>query len=157
MSEYDKVRRFHDVMGLPVRIRPSMPDEATRLLRCRLLLEETLEYIRASGCSVRVLGHTFTSADCMSIATTHAPNLAAMAQENADVRYISHGNDLAMGVDGRVFDEVHRANLAKAPGGVVLMDERGKVRKPEGWKPPNVGRVLAEWDLDSDNHEWEEP
>lgn len=144
MSEREKVKDFHRVMGIPTQDRPTMPDEATRLLRCRLLLEETLEFIEASGCNVRFLGshrsHGF------HIIITHAPDLAAMVQENADVRYIAHGNDLALGVDGRVFDAVHVANLAKASNGVVQKDERGKVIKPDGWKPPDVARVLEEWE-----------
>lgn len=145
MSEHEKVKEFHRVMGIPTHERPSMPDEATRLLRCRLLLEETLEFIRASGCSVNAYhGLGFC------VITTHAPDLAAMAQENADVRYIAHGNDLAMGVDGRVFNEVHHANMLKTSNGVVTRRADGKVVKPDGWKPPDVARVLEEWDLDAD-------
>ena len=145
MSEHEKVKEFHRVMGISTHERPTMPDEAMRLLRCRLLLEETLEYIRASGCGVLTSGGNLERDEAyVFIDHDIAPNLAAMAQENADVRYIAHGNDLAMGVDGRPFDEVHRANMEKAPNGVVLKDERGKFRKPEGWKPPDVARVLKE-------------
>ena len=140
MNEHEKVKEFHRVCGIETPDRPTMPDEATRILRCRLLLDETLEFIRASGCSVVGSGHLG------DVLTTHAPDLAAMAQENADVRYIAHGNDLAMGVDGRVFDAVHAANLAKAPNGVVTRRTDGKVVKPDGWTPPDVARVLKEWE-----------
>jgi predicted HAD superfamily Cof-like phosphohydrolase len=152
MTERDKVKVFHEVTGQSVKSRPEMPDEATRLLRCRLLLEEALEFIKASG---------FKVVRCCDMPQCHAheivpdgqPDLAAMAQENADIRYLTHGNDFAMGVDGRVFDEVHAANMRKAPGGVVTRRPDGKVVKPEGWKPPDVARVLEEWDLDADPRE----
>lgn len=150
MSENEKVKEFHRVMGIPTHERPTMPDEATRVLRCRLLLEETLEFIHASGCSLWFAGTYRVEARALAIDVNGTPNLAAMAQENADVRYIAHGNDLAMGVDGRVFNEVHAANLAKASNGVVTRRADGKVVKPEGWSPPDVARVIEDWDLDSD-------
>lgn len=142
MNEHEKVKEFHRVCGIATQDRPTTPEEATRVLRCRLLLEEVLEFIKASGCSVQVNIHR----QSFSLLTTHAPDLAAMAQENADIRYIAHGNDLAMGVDGRVFDAVHHANMRKAPGGVVTRRADGKVVKPDGWKPPDVARVLEEWE-----------
>ena len=73
---------------------------------------------------------------------THAPNLARMAHENADIRYVSHGNDLAIGVDGgAVFDLIHDANMRKAPGGVPVI-VNGKVQKPEGWRPADVAAEI---------------
>lgn len=142
MSEHEKVKQFHEAMGVPVASKPTMPDEATRVLRCRLLLEETLEFIRASGCVVKFLFNGRMTAVSMPEAGT--PDLAAMAQENEDVVYIAMGNRGAMGTDVRVFDEVHRANMAKVGPDGVRKDERGKVLKPEGWKPPDVERVLRE-------------
>lgn len=143
MSEHDKVRQFHEALGLPVKTSPKMPDEATRLLRCRLLLEETMEYIHANGCSALVSGTINGFLSGAIIRATHEPDLAAMAQENADVRYIAHGNDLAMGVDGRAFDEVHRANMEKfGPDGRPII-RNGKVQKPEGWTPPDVAKALG--------------
>lgn len=139
MSEYEKVKQFHEVMGIPTKQRPELPDVATIVLRCRLLLEEVMEYIHASGCYV-------SAADGRVYSSGIAPDLAAMAHENADLRYISLGNDLAMGVDGRVFDAIHDANLRKAPGGVVTRRPDGKVVKPEGWQPADVARMLREWE-----------
>lgn len=136
MSEHEKVKQFHEAMGLPVKPRPEVPDSQTIVLRCRLLLEETMEFIHASGCYV-------SAADGRVYSSGIAPDLSAMAQENADVRYIAYGNDLAMGVDGRVFDEVHAANMRKEPG---KKRSDGKVVKPDGWAPPNIERLLREWE-----------
>lgn len=45
-----------------------------------------------------------------------------------------------LGIDlGPVFEEVHRANMAKV-GGPTRAD--GKILKPEGWTPPDVAGVL---------------
>lgn len=140
MTEREQVRAFHVATGQPVCERPELPAEPELVLRCRLLLEETLEYINASGCAVHVVGLGYITRERVGVITTHAPDLAAMAQENADVRYVSHGNDITMGAPPAVFAEVHRANMAKASGG---RRADGKVMKPEGWRPPNVAGVLA--------------
>jgi predicted HAD superfamily Cof-like phosphohydrolase len=41
-----------------------------------------------------------------------------------------------------VFAEVHRSNLAKAPGGIVRYRADGKVEKPTGWSPPDIKSIL---------------
>lgn len=44
-----------------------------------------------------------------------------------------------------VFCEVHLANMRKlGPDGLPIKREDGKVMKPEGWKPPDIQRVLDE-------------
>ena len=144
MSEHEKVKQFYEAMGSPVATRPTMPDEATRVLRCRLLLEETMEFIHASGCSAMATGTINGFLTGAVIRSTHEPKLPDMAQENEDVVYIAMGNRGVMGTDVRVFDEVHRANMAKVGPDGVRKDERGKVLKPDGWKPPDVARVLRE-------------
>lgn len=41
--------------------------------------------------------------------------------------------------------EVHGSNMAKLqPDGTVLRREDGKVIKPDGWLPPDLGRVIAD-------------
>lgn len=139
MTEREMVEEFHRLVGAPVRERPEMPSEAERLLRCRLLLEETMEFIRASGCDV--LSHPALG---WTIIVTHAPDLAAMAHECADVRYIAHGTDLTMGVDGgAVFELVNSANMRKiGPDGRVIRNEHGKILKPEQWGPADIASEL---------------
>jgi predicted HAD superfamily Cof-like phosphohydrolase len=138
-DEARKVYEFHRVMGLPTKASPEMPDEAVRHLRCVLQLEETLEFIAA--CGMRVWADSAGSLR-VTVDRRRPPNLAAMAHENADLRYISHGNDLAMGVDGgAVFALIHDANMRKAPGGVPTI-VNGKVVKPEGWHPADVAAEI---------------
>lgn len=136
MSEREMVRQFHEAMGLPVRERPEMPSDAEIDLRCNLLLEEAQEFFRACG---RELCQRWDGA-FMLLPTGRPPDLAAMAQENADVRYIAHGNDLAMGVPPEVFIEVARANAEKTPS----PDPTKKPTKGPGWRPPDVAKALRE-------------
>lgn len=143
MNEYQKaLLQWSEMTGDKAPVVPEMPDEATRVLRCRLLLEETLEFIRASGCMVATWSDGRMTVQ--SRPDIHPPDLTAMAHENADVLYIAFGNAVAMGVDmGPVFAEVHAANLRKAgPDGALRKLSDGKVLKPAGWKPANVGAVL---------------
>lgn len=147
MNERDMVRQFHEAMGLPLRERPTMSSEAERLLRCRLLLEETLEYIRASGFNlsagtevVWVNGH---SCQWSFARTSEGPDLAAMAHENADVRVITHGNDLTMGSPPEVHAEVMCANMSKlGDDGKPVLRGDGKVMKGPNYRPPDVAGVL---------------
>jgi predicted HAD superfamily Cof-like phosphohydrolase len=140
MSERDMVKQFHEAMGLPVRERPEMPSEAERVLRCRLLLEECEEFIRASGCRINT-----DSAGRRTIGVDHSirPDLAAMAHENADVRIITLGTDLTMGSPTEVYAEVMRANMSKlGDDGRPVLRADGKVMKGPKYTPPDVARVL---------------
>lgn len=122
-----------------------MPGDNVRELRCRLLLEETLEFIRASG--FRVVDYDGWQACGLHVqAVEHGkPNLVAMAHETADVLYVAFGNAIAMGVDmGPVFDLIHVANMAKfGPDGRPIRRADGKTLKPEGWRPADVSAALA--------------
>ena len=144
MTEREMVEEFHRAMGLPVRATPEMPSEAERILRCRLLLEETMEFIHASGCVVRITGALEGTLTGAVIDAAGEPNLAAMAHENADVRVITHGNDLTMGAPDEVFSEVMRANMSKlGDDGKPVLRADGKVMKGPNYKPPDVVSVLA--------------
>jgi predicted HAD superfamily Cof-like phosphohydrolase len=58
----------------------------------------------------------------------------------ADVAYVCEGTFLEFGVDsGPIHAEVHRSNMAKVGG---KADARGKIQKPAGWMPPDIGGCL---------------
>lgn len=45
----------------------------------------------------------------------------------------------------KLFAEVQRSNMAKLnPDGTYTKNEHGKVKKPEGWTPPNIHQLLVE-------------
>lgn len=142
MSEFqDKVRQFHELMGVAVNDVPTVLDAKTRGLRCRLLLEEVKEFIRASGCTLIGAGDDVEVHPLVGA----LPDLAAMAHELTDIQYVTSGAAVTFGIplDG-CFNEVHAANMRKVgPDGTVQRRPDGKVIKPDGWTGPDVAAVLA--------------
>lgn len=71
-------------------------------------------------------------------------DLAAQADARIDLIYFAAGDLDLMGVTPgtaeKLWDEVHRANLAKTP--LDPTDLIGKIRKPKGWIPPQVQEIL---------------
>ena len=64
-----------------------------------------------------------------------------------DEIYVLLGSLAAMGVDfWPLWDAVHAANMAKAGGPVV----DGKVKKPEGWQPPDIEGELRKQGWEGD-------
>jgi predicted HAD superfamily Cof-like phosphohydrolase len=58
---------------------------------------------------------------------------------DADLAWVTIGSMLSQGADVLgAMKEVERANLDKFPGGVVTKDGNGKVKKPEGWRGPDL-------------------
>lgn len=57
----------------------------------------------------------------------------------------------ALGIPlNEVFRVVQDSNMAKLVDGRIIRDESGKIRKPEGWQPPDIAGVLRA-------HGWSEP
>jgi predicted HAD superfamily Cof-like phosphohydrolase len=72
-----------------------------------------------------------------------ANDLVEIADALADIIYIACGTAVSYGIPlDKVFEEVHRSNMAKLVDGKVLRREDGKVQKPEGWTPPDIEGVL---------------
>lgn len=64
-----------------------------------------------------------------------------------DIMYFCHNAAAKAGMDcDQVFDVVHEANMAKRfPDGTFHCDKDGKIVKPEGWKPGDVGKIVRGW------------
>ena len=64
----------------------------------------------------------------------------AMLDADVDIAWVTIGSALSQGADLLgAMREVARANLDKiGPDGTVLKDENGKVRKPAGWRGPDI-------------------
>ena len=72
-------------------------------------------------------------------------DLTEIADALADIIYVAIGTAIFHGIPlARIFDEVHRSNIAKIVDGKVLRNKDGKVIKPAGWKAPDVEGIL--WD-----------
>lgn len=118
---YNDVRDFHIAFSQPVGESPNLPDENERHLRKILLQEEVDEYLNAE------LEH----------------DIVEIADALADIIYIACGTAVSYGIPlDKVFEEVHRSNMAKLVDGKPLKREDGKVIKPVGWTAPDVAGVL---------------
>jgi predicted HAD superfamily Cof-like phosphohydrolase len=73
-----------------------------------------------------------------------APDLTAMAHELGDVQYVTTGTAVQLGIPLLpVAGEIHSANMRKVgPDGKPVVDANGKILKPPGWTPADVGAVL---------------
>ena len=121
MTMFTDVRDFHQAFGQRIGDKPEFPDRAERDLRINLLAEEFYEYRNAEL----------------------TDDLVEVADAIADIIYIACGTAVSYGIPlDKLFAEVHRSNMAKLVDGKVIRREDGKIKKPEGWTPPDVKGVL---------------
>ncbi|MGH7167283.1 MAG: MazG nucleotide pyrophosphohydrolase domain-containing protein [Nitrospiraceae bacterium] len=118
-NEQRMVSEFHRAFDILIGATPTAPDEATRLLRVRLIQEEFDELKAELG----------------------QQDLAAVAKELADLLYVVYGTAVSCGIDlDPVFREGHRSNMTKV-GGHKRAD--GKWVKPPGYSPARIQPILA--------------
>ncbi len=114
------VKQFMQKFGQKCPDKPTMPDLANRKLRCKLILEETLEFVRACGLAVthRDSDGQETAIDELLIdgpfSDCEPPNLPAYADATADLRVVVIGSDIAAGIQSTPIDAiVSQSNLSK--------------------------------------------
>jgi predicted HAD superfamily Cof-like phosphohydrolase len=146
----------HDQRQTPGKLY-TIPDEDTRILRARLLLEECLETINAMGIRVDAIVQTsnmpiasnvgeISTKLCMFHAIPNVPvNIVDVIDGCVDLNFVSTGTLAAFGVpDTHHTEVVNFANLDKFKNGAIV-DVNGKFQKPEGWESPeNYHRKLME-------------
>jgi predicted HAD superfamily Cof-like phosphohydrolase len=128
LTNAEKVRAFHELIGEAPPVAPSYPDDRLLALRRKLIEEEHEEVMEAL--------------DRLSAAKPEERErrFAAAAHELADLLYVTYGALLWFGIDAdEVFAEVHGANLRKTAG---PKREDGKQLKPPGWRPADVAAVI---------------
>jgi predicted HAD superfamily Cof-like phosphohydrolase len=112
------VQEFHEQFDIHISTTPSVPDEATQILRNRLIQEEFEEFQEAM----------------------QSKDLSAMAKELADLLYVVYGTGVSLGIDMEpVFKEVHRSNMSKIGG---YKREDGKWVKPPTYSPASLDIIL---------------
>jgi predicted HAD superfamily Cof-like phosphohydrolase len=118
---YKDVKEFQTAVGQNVGQAPAFPDNSERALRMRLLEEEFDEYNEGE----------------------YNNDLENIAKELADIIYIVCGTAVSYGIPlDKVFDEVHRSNMAKLVDGKPIRRDDGKILKPEGWTAPDIKKIL---------------
>lgn len=136
----------------------TMPDEETRLLCARLILEEALETINALGFNVfpkeqhwshqcepdyELLPHDGLPCKPEEVECV----MCSIIDGCVDTIYVATYCMTLMGVpDIPHIEEVCKANDAKFPNGVGVPHPsvKGKYGKPAGWVPPNHARYFPE-------------
>lgn len=126
-TNFQRTRRFHQVMGLTVRDVPGEPSEAERLLRAKLLFEETLETI-TKGLGIAMTFDVGDQTYCIEpddegnqidfeIAGSYDP--VETLDGLADVKVIANGTAVQFGLPMEEGDlEVFESNMSK-------LDENG--------------------------------
>lgn len=150
-----RVLEFHKAFSQPA-LEKFTPIRDPKLLelRCRLLLEEVLEFCAAAGVRVynssldycnRIsaigdleLVHNLTMTDDAKIDDVE------MADALGDIKYVADGAAVCMGLDLEpVEKEIHRSNMSKLDlGGKPIVREDGKCLKGPNYSPPNIAGII---------------
>jgi len=110
------VKDFHRKYKVHLSDKISLPDPATLLLRTRLIVEESGEFIEAA---------------------THG-NMVGMIDALCDILYVTFGTADVMGIDlEEYFNEVQRSNMTKAGS-----DASGKICKGPNYSPPDLHSIF---------------
>jgi len=73
----------------------------------------------------------------------HARDLVDVADGAADLIWVVFQLCIRLGIYlPPVWDEVAKTNMAKLNDGKPILKD-GKIQKPEGWKPPDIRRIIA--------------
>ena len=147
-SHYTRVSAFMQKAGQETPQAPFIPDEETRILRAKLILEEALETVEALGVGVRLKAGNgavaeLTAADAdLTFHLNGEVDLEGVVDGCADISVVTIGTLIAFGIDDEpILEEVDRANLRKfGPGGYARED--GKWIKPPDWTPPDILGVV---------------
>lgn len=144
MTPREAVLAFHRKMGLPVHPEPGVPDGARVRVRLRLMTEEFFETLVAAFPSHVVRDRQLSSMrDRLDDLVRYADldvNFPAFVDGLVDLGYINEGTMLEFGVDSEeALAVVHRANMTKSPA----FTREGKIVKPPGFLPPDMGAELA--------------
>jgi predicted HAD superfamily Cof-like phosphohydrolase len=118
------VRAFHEMTDTPVLVIPTVPPDDRVTLRKSLIAEEVADELFPA----------MQEGDLVKIADALADSVCVLV-----------GTALEYGIDlTRVWDEVHRSNMAKRDPitGKVARRADGKILKPAGWLPPYIYKAL---------------
>lgn len=134
---------------------PRIPSLEDRKLRARLILEEALEFIEASGLSLRVNQECFSQEypcpegplsmeDFEVVESENPPNIIEIADAVSDLNYVSYGAANTYGIDmEEIEDCVHKNNMSKFEDDWI--DDHGKLRKGPNYKPVDLSKFFPSY------------
>jgi predicted HAD superfamily Cof-like phosphohydrolase len=151
-----RIEQFMNLAGQDVPDKPIIPDEETRILRAKLIIEEALETVEALGVDINLVKYLGLKTDGQQLSRTSLFNTGSELEFNIngecdikevvdgciDVSVVTRGTLSAFGVsDKELLKEVDKNNLAKfGPGGYRRED--GKWCKPKDHQPPDIKGIL---------------
>lgn len=132
------VREFHAAFDIPSLDHPTIPAVDRVRLRQRLLYEEWKE---ADDEFVRILARYNHYTQAVEVYT----DLARLAKELADIRYVAWGADLEFGIPSGAVDlAVHKSNMSKlGADGRPVRRHDGKVLKGPSYYEANIIEALG--------------
>lgn len=130
------VKDFMLAAGQTVRTKPTVAPFDERVLRVKLLLEETLELAQASGVKVSLNGEAIDEEKIQYILDGDV-DMILVADSIADISYVNYGAALCYGIDMEPIEQfVQDANMAKFGEGSYKRPD-GKWMKPANWESPD--------------------
>lgn len=118
------LKAFHEAFDCARNTNPTIVDDASALLRAKLLISEASETVEAMA----------------------NKDMVEILDGLVDTLYVTVGAAVSYGLGDilmEAFDLVHINNMSKlGPDGKPLKDASGKVIKPEGYKPVNLEALL---------------
>jgi predicted HAD superfamily Cof-like phosphohydrolase len=139
------VTEFHRALDLPVGDTPAPITTDRLLLRLALIGEEVAEFVAAMT-GIGGMQEGLLKKRLVTMFHDYArlggggEDLAAIADGACDVHVVVSGTCVEYGIpEDACYEAVHESNMAKV-GGPVRED--GKRLKPEGWKPPDLAKVI---------------
>lgn len=139
-KEQKEVMEFMMMAGQEMPIKPTIPLLEVRVLRVKLIAEELMELCSALSIQLKVDTNTDS---CSVIALNGSPDLVLAADACADLKVVTIGTEVALGVDGQpIWDEVHRSNMSKFIDGHRRED--GKWIKGPSYSPANIELIIQQ-------------
>ena len=136
-AHYNRIKAFMQKVGQDTPEIATIPDEKTRILRAKLILEEALETVEALGVKVEIGGHELEESELVYSPGAEV-NLQEVADGCADISVVTMGTLIAFGIDDKpLLEEVDESNLRKFSEGSYRRED-GKWMKPPGWTPPDI-------------------
>jgi len=140
-AHYNRVKEFMQKVGQDTPEGAVIPDEKTRILRAKLILEEALETVDALGVRVQTQGIEITE-EGLDYDAPNEVDLQEVADGCADISVVTIGTLIAFGIDDdTLLEEVDASNLRKFSEGSYRRED-GKWMKPPGWTPPDIMGAL---------------
>lgn len=124
LTNFQKVKRFHNKFGLPAPEAPEWPTPMALQRRNNLTAEEWNEYKQA----------------------VDERDLVAVADAITDMLFVLYGTAVEFGIDADLcFDEVYDSNMSKLgeDGKPIVRPSDGKILKGPNFRNPNLAAVLV--------------